>query len=104
MSLNVRLSAEEARMAAALREVGVQISSLVREAIRTEYERRVERLVAHRGSDVIREILQALPDPPGLPPRVVTTTDRRAVQRHIVARLKRRRSDGTRVPLFGKQT
>ena len=91
MALNVRLSEDEARMASALRRVGVQVSSLVRAAIREEYRLRVEQRALTRGSRVVKQILRELPDPAGLPPREFDTTDRRAVRAHIQQRLAKRR-------------
>jgi len=90
--LNVRLSPEDARRAAELREDGIQISDVVREAIRAEYlRRRPGRPGNRRPSLLVKEILEALPDPADLPPRAVDSTDRRAVRRHIAAKLHRRR-------------
>ncbi len=92
MSLNVRLGAEEARMAAALREAGVPISALVRDAIRAEYERRIARpSTARLPSQIMADILAALPDPADLAPRSFASNDRRAVTAHIAAKLARRR-------------
>jgi len=90
MTLNVRLSEEETRMAERLRKAGVQISHLVREAIRSEYGRRVERRASAR-VEVVQRILAELPDPSDLPPRGFSLTDGQAVKRHIAAQLAGRR-------------
>lgn len=90
--LNVRLDEEDARMAAALRSAGVAISTVVRDAIRAEYERRVARPKAQRKpSQLVAEILASLPDPPDLPPRTFDVHDRRAARRHIAGKLGRAR-------------
>src|SRR5580704_153014 len=90
--LNVRLSPDDARRAAELREEGVQISDVVREAIRAEYlRRRPGRPGNRRPSLIVKEILAALPDPAETPPRVVDPADRHAVRRHIAAKLRGRR-------------
>ncbi|MGO8996656.1 MAG: hypothetical protein ACLQVI_25355 [Polyangiaceae bacterium] len=91
--LNVRLSPDDARRAAELREEGVQISDVVREAIRAEYlRRRPGRPGNRRPSNIVKEILAALPDPAETPlPRVVDPADRHAVRRHIAAKLRDRR-------------
>ena len=90
--LNVRLDAEDARMAAALRDAGVPISGLVREALHAEYDRRIGHAKPRRKrSRIVADILAALPDPPGLPPPV-DTSDRGAVRRHVQARLARKRA------------
>jgi hypothetical protein len=88
--LNVRLGPEEERMALALRSAGVAISGLVREALRAEYERRVGSKRKLKGSAVVAAILESLPDPPGLPARRFSVADRRAVRRHVRAKLARR--------------
>jgi hypothetical protein len=87
--LNVRLGPEEERMAAALRTAGVAISGLVRESLRAEYERRIGRTRKRKGSEVVAAIIESLPDPPGLPAREFSVTDRRAVRRHVRAKLAR---------------
>ncbi|HTM44586.1 MAG TPA: hypothetical protein VL137_06500 [Polyangiaceae bacterium] len=78
-------------MATRLRSSGVEISTLVRDAIRGEYRRRIENDAAASGSDLVKGILMDLPDPPDLEPRGFSTQDRKAVQRHIQRRLRRRR-------------
>ena len=91
--LNVRLDEEDARMAAELRHAGVPISSIVREAIRNEYARRVARPKALRPpSRIVAEIVASLADPPDLPPPALDVHDRRAVRRHVAEKLARRRS------------
>jgi hypothetical protein len=91
--LNVRLDDEDARKAAALRRAGVPISTVVRDAIRTEYEQRIARPKAlRRASQIVAEILTSLPDPPDLPPRSFDVHDRRAARRHITDKLARARS------------
>ena len=87
--LNVRLSPDDARRAAALREDGIQISDVVREAIRAEYlRRRPGKLGRRRPSLLVKEILAALPDPAAIPSPAVDTTDSRAVRRRIAAKLR----------------
>lgn len=89
--INVRLDEEDARRAKALRGVGVQLSALVRDAIRAEYERRIGRARSGKPSELLAEILAALPDPVDLPARRVDASDRAAVRRHVAAKLKRKR-------------
>lgn len=91
--LNVRLSPADARLAAALREEGVPISALVREAIRSEHARRLGAPGrSMKPSSVVADILRRLPEPPDLGPRELDTTDRRAVKRHVRAKLERKRA------------
>jgi len=87
--INVRLSPEDDRKAKALRSEGVRISSLVREALRQEYERRVEaRAKRKRPSSVVKEILRAFPSG-GTPARAFDWHDRRAVRAHVRSRLRK---------------
>ena len=90
--INVRLSPDDARRAAALRKAGIQISDVVREAIRAEYLRtRSVQAGKRRPSLIMKEILASLPDPEDMPARSVDPTDRHAVRRHIAATLRDRR-------------
>jgi hypothetical protein len=77
-------------MAAALRSAGVAISGVVREALRAEYERRIGRQRKLKGSAIVAAIIESVPDPPGLAVRDFSATDRRAVRRHVRAKLARR--------------
>jgi hypothetical protein len=89
--LNVRLSSDDARRAAALRKAGIRISDVVREAIRTEYlRRRSVKPGERRPSLIVLEILEALPDSADTPRRTLDATDRHAVRRHIAAKLRHR--------------
>lgn len=90
--INVRLSVDDARRAAALRDAGVQVSDVVREAIRAEYlRRRPQALEAGRPSAIVTAILDELPDETEGADERVDTRDRRAVRRQVVAKLRRRR-------------
>jgi post-segregation antitoxin (ccd killing protein) len=91
--LNVRLSPDDARRAAALRKDGVAVSRIVREAIRAAYERRTsERGRARRARAIMAEIYRDHPDPPGQRRTARDLRDRRAVRRAIRMRLAHRRS------------
>jgi hypothetical protein len=87
--INVRLGKEEARMAARLRASGVEISTLVRDAIRHEYGRRIETDAAKQAPQLVRRILTELPDPPDCAPPGFSIQDRKAVRRHIQEGLRR---------------
>lgn len=90
--LNVRLSADDAQRAAELRKTGVQISRLVREAIRVEHDRRVQRRRAQQGTaQMLAEIYAAYPDPPPAPRRAYDLRDRTAAREAILRKLRRRR-------------
>lgn len=84
----MRLSPDDARRAAELRQAGIRISDVVREAIRAEYLRkRAVKTGKPRPSLVVQEILEALPDSEDMPCRELDATDRHAVRRHIAAKL-----------------
>jgi len=87
--LNVRLDADDARLVSQLRQAGVEISGIVREAIRAEHGRRVGRRGRPRPAEVMAAIYAAHPDPPGLPRRRYDMRDRRAARRAIVRKLRR---------------
>ena len=86
---NVRLDAARLRKARALRERGVALSDVVREAIDVRYGQ----LPTSR-TDVkatIRRIFEEHPDPPDLPPRTYDVHERVAARRAIVRRMTRRK-------------
>jgi hypothetical protein len=90
--VNVRLDAEDARRARALRAEGVRISTLVRAALRQEYERRVQaRSRQQKPSVVVDEIIEQFPDDRPAGQRGVRLDDRHAIRERIVARLRRAR-------------
>lgn len=87
--VNVRLDAERLRKAQMLRERGVALSDVVREAID-------ERFAALRGSGsqfdvraIVRRIFDEHPDPPDLPPRAYDVHDPRAARAAILRKLRR---------------
>jgi len=90
--LNVRLGPEDSRIAAELRKHGVELSGVVREAIRAAYAglaRKGRR--RRRASEIMAAIYAQIPDPPGLAPPRYDLRDRRSVRRTITARLRQRR-------------
>jgi hypothetical protein len=89
--LNVRLDAADARCAEELRRAGVQISRLVRDAIRSEYAQRLGVRGKRRGPrDIMSQIYAEHPDPPRQPRRRLDLTDRHALRRAIRRRTRRR--------------
>jgi len=89
--INVRLASADASKAAALMADGVELSNLMREAIREEYERRSAR--RRKGTDirqVLHELDERYPLPKNLPPREVDTRDRIAVSNYIAERIQRK--------------
>jgi len=91
--VNVRLSEEDAKIAAQLRRDGVEISNLVRRALRTEYARRKKEKIDRRpASEIIVEILARHPTPPDEPKRDYDVHDRRQAREAILRKLKRGRA------------
>jgi hypothetical protein len=89
--VNVRLDAEDARRVAELRRAGVQISSIVRRAIRAEHERRVGKRAGGRAAaDLLARIYADLPDTPDMAPRGYDLRDRRAVRAAVGKRARTR--------------
>jgi len=86
--LNVRLGPEDQAMVTELRAGGVEMSELVRDAIRTEYGRRRRRLRARDVDALLAAIYARHPDPPGSPRERPDTVDRRAVREAIRRRLR----------------
>jgi hypothetical protein len=86
--LNVRLGPQDEMMAAELRAGGVEMSELVRDAIRTEYGRRRRRLRARDIDALLAEIYTRHPDPPGPRRQRPDTLDRHAIREAIRGRLR----------------
>jgi hypothetical protein len=90
--LNVRLDAEDARRASALKRAGVQLSRIVREAIRAEHDRRLgSERTGRAARDIMAQIYADCPDPPDLPARSYEVSDRKAAKRAIVRKLRKGR-------------
>ena len=84
--INVRLDSERLRKARTLREHGVSLSDVVREAI----DERFLQLRSESTPDVktlIREIFERYPDPGGLPARDYDVYDRAAARQAILRKL-----------------
>lgn len=85
--INVRLDTERLRKAQALRERGVALSDVVREAI----DERFHELRSESTQDVkaiIQQMFDQYPDPPDLPPREYDAHDRRAARKAILGKLR----------------
>ena len=89
--VNVRLNAEHLRKARALRERGVVLSDLVREAIDERFEDLSRSERPRDATAVIARILEQHPDPPDLPPRRYDVRDRKAARDAILRKLRRGR-------------
>jgi hypothetical protein len=93
--VNVRLDAARLRKAQTLRERGIALSDVVREAIDARYGQ----LQSTTRTDVkaaVRRIFEEHPDPANLPPRDYDVHDRAAARRAIRGRMQRRITRRTR--------
>ena len=91
--LNVRLAPDDARMAAHLKQQGVQLSSVVRTAIRVAYDQQARRRQRPRRlSALMEQIYLEVPDRGRQPRARYDLRDGKSIGRVIVARLRRRRS------------
>jgi hypothetical protein len=88
--VNVRLDEGRLRKARVLREQGVPLSDLVREAIDERFEQLNRPQKAQDIRDVIQRIFEQYPDPTDLPPRVYDVHDPKAARAAILARLRHR--------------
>ena len=88
--VNVRLDADRLRKAQRLRERGVALSDVVREAIDKRFaELRSTSRIEVR--DIVQRIFERYPDPSNLPARDYEVHDRRAARKAIVRRIRRTR-------------
>jgi len=88
--LNVRLDEARIGKARRLRETGVSLSDLVREAIDARFEALNRPMTASDARAAIDRIIQQHPDPVDLPARLYDVHDRRASRAAVARRLARR--------------
>ena len=88
--VNVRLDPGRIRKAQMLRERGITLSDVLRQAIDERFEAQ-QRDMGARTSSVVRSVLEQYPDPPDLPPRDYDVHDRRAARAAIRRSLARTR-------------
>jgi hypothetical protein len=87
--VNVRLQPGDAAKAEALKAHGIELSSLVREAIRSEHARALGNGHAKKSvKQILHDIYEQYPVPEGALPLPIDTTDRRAVQQFISQKLR----------------
>ena len=85
--VNVRLDTERLRKAQALRQRGIKLSDVVREAIDDRFLR--IRSEAHADmKTLIQKLFEQYPDPAGLPPRDYDVHDRAAARQAILRKLR----------------
>jgi hypothetical protein len=89
--VNVRLDADRLRKARTLRERGVTLSDVVREAIDERYDGLQEPESQLDVRAIVRRLFEQYPDPPDLPPRDYDVHDRRAARAAILRKRRRGR-------------
>jgi hypothetical protein len=94
--MNVRLDAERVRKVQLLRERGVSLSDLVRDAIDQRFDALRLAGYARDGGAIVARLLEQYPDPPDLPARDYDVHDRRAARAAVAGRLRRRASSRPR--------
>lgn len=88
----MRLGPEDSRIAAELKKRGIELSGVVREAIRAAYSTRGQgRARRPRASDIMAKIYREIPDPPGLAAPRYDLREPQSARRAITARARRRR-------------
>jgi len=89
--VNIRLDEERLRRVQKLRENGLALSDVVREAIDERFESMNRPVNPRDVKGIIARIFQEHPDPADLPARTSNVHDRRAARAAILRKLKRRR-------------
>ena len=86
--VNVRLDAERLRKVQTLRERGVALSDVVREAIDERFAELRQPGSQPDVRTIIRRIFERYPDPPGLPLRDYDVHDRRSARAAILRKIR----------------
>jgi hypothetical protein len=90
--VNVRLDEERIRKAQILRDRGVSLSDVMRQAIDERFAAISTLELRPDVKQIVRGLFERHPDPPGLPPRDYDVHDRRAARRAIQRELHRTHS------------
>jgi hypothetical protein len=90
--VNVRLDEERLRKAKVLRESGVALSDLVREAIDARFDSLRAGLTPADAPAILDRILERYSEPAGVPTRGYDVHDSRSARAAIAKKLKARRS------------
>ena len=87
--VNVRLDEERLRKAHMLREQGLTLSDVIRQAIDERFDQLNRSRKVHDVGSIIQRIFERHPDPAGLPPRAYNVQDRKAARTAILEKLRR---------------
>jgi hypothetical protein len=90
--LNIRLNDEDAKVVARLRRQGVNISSFVRDALRSEDKRRHGTGKPLDVDPMLEEIYRKHPEPAGYKPRDYNVHDAAQARQAIINHLNRKRA------------
>jgi hypothetical protein len=88
--VNVRLDEERQRKVRMLRDQGLSLSDVIREAIDERFERLQRSWKQSDVREIVQRVFELYPDPAGLPPRAYDIHDRQAAREAIVGKLRRR--------------
>lgn len=88
--VNVRLDEERLRKARMLREKGVTLSDVIREAIDERFETLNRSTEVRDIRNMIGRIFEKYPDRAGLPRQAYSVRDRKAARAAILQKLRRR--------------
>lgn len=88
--VNVRLDEERLRKAHSLREQGLALSDVIREAIDERFDQLNRSRKVRDVRNIIQRIFEQHPDPAGLPSRAYNVHDRKAARTAIIERLRRK--------------
>lgn len=89
--VNVRLDPQRLRKVQTLRERGIALADVLREAVDERFAE-LRRIELQDVGGIVARILERYPDPPGLPPRAYDVHDRRAARLATLRRLRRART------------
>jgi Arc/MetJ-type ribon-helix-helix transcriptional regulator len=91
-SMSIRLSSEDLAKVRDLRKQGVNVSELLRDAVRAEHQRRTPRRHSKRDlQTILAGIYAKYPDPKDRPPKTVNPHDRHAFREMIRNKVRRGR-------------
>lgn len=88
--INVRLDQERLRKARKLKESGIALSDVVREAIDQRFEALRELKKPRNVEAIMTRLCEQYPDPQGLPARTYDVADRKSARAAIVRKLARK--------------
>jgi hypothetical protein len=89
--VNVRLDEVRVNKARRLRQRGVVLSELVREAIDARFEAEMAAPAVQSGRAIVARLFEEVPDPPDQPRRAYDVHDAREARAAVVGAIRRRR-------------